>query len=100
MKLHLVTIAATATLLSGIGMASAADSQAMSNATTSPPMQSMAKDSLSLTRSQQRIAWKDLSEQATSQTAPSNFKATVGATVPSDIALQSVPAKSPRAYHL
>jgi hypothetical protein len=93
MKLHLVTIAATATLLSGIGMASAADSQAMSNATTSPSMQSMAKDSLSLTRSQQRIAWKDLSEQATSQTAPSNFKATVGATVPSDIALQSVPAK-------
>ncbi|MDR3484029.1 MAG: DUF1236 domain-containing protein [Bradyrhizobium sp.] len=100
MKLPIIAIAATITLASGIGVASAADSRAMSKTSTQPAMQSMAKnspsmakDSLSLTRSQQRIAWRDLSKQATSQTAPTNFTAAVGATIPGDIALRSVPAK-------
>jgi hypothetical protein len=56
-------------------------------------MQPMPKDELSLTRSQQRTAWKDISKQANSQSAPSNFSASVGATVPGDISIQSVPAK-------
>ena len=99
MKLHLIAIAATVTLTSGIGAASAADSQAMSKTSKTPAMQSMAKnssmakDSLSLTRSQQRTAWRDLSKQASSQTVPKNFTASVGATIPGDVALQSVPAK-------
>jgi hypothetical protein len=99
MKLQLIAIAATVTLASGIGVASAADSQAMSKTSPSPAMQSMAKnspsmakDSLSLTRSQERTAWRDLSKQAANQTAPANFTATVGATIPGDIALRSVPA--------
>ena len=100
MKLHLIAIAATATLASGIGAASAVDPQAMSKTTAPPAMQSMAKnnpsmakDSLSLTPSQERTAWRDLGKQATSQTAPTNFTAAVGATIPGDIALRSVPAK-------
>jgi hypothetical protein len=100
MKLHLIAIAATAMLASGIGVASAADQQAMSKTTASPAMQSMAKsspsmakDSLALTRSQERTAWRDLSKRATSQTAPTNFTASVGATIPGDIALRPVPAK-------
>ena len=93
MKLHLIAIAATATLASGIGAASAVDPQAMSKTTAPPAMQSEAKDSLSLTPSQERTAWRDLGQQATSQTAPTNFTAAVGATIPGDIALRSVPAK-------
>jgi hypothetical protein len=58
-----------------------------------PAMQSMAKDNLTLSRSQQRTAWKDLGKQASNQTAPSNFKASVGATIPGDITIQAVPAK-------
>jgi Protein of unknown function (DUF1236) len=100
MKLQLIAIVATLTLASGIGAASAADSQAMSKTSTSPAMQSMAKnspsmakDSLSLTRSQERTAWRDLGKRAASQTAPGNFTASVGATMPGDVALRSVPAK-------
>jgi Protein of unknown function (DUF1236) len=100
MKSHLIAIAATVALASGIGAASAADSQAMSKTSKPPAMQSMAKnspsmakDTLSLTRSQERTAWRDLGKHASSQTAPSNFTASVGATMPGDVALQSVPAK-------
>ena len=62
MKLHLIAIATAAALASGIGAASAADHQAMSNTSAKPAMQSMAKDNLSLTRSQQRTAWRDISK--------------------------------------
>lgn len=91
MKPHLIALAASALLASGIGVASAANSNAMSK--TPPAMQSMAKDSLSLTHAQQRTAWRDLSKQASTQSAPSNFTVSVGATVPGDVSLQSVPAK-------
>ena len=89
MKLHLIAIATAAALASGIGVASAADHQAMSNISAKPAMQSMAKDSLSLTRSQQRTAWRDIS----SQKAPGGFTASVGATIPNDLSLKPVPAK-------
>jgi hypothetical protein len=97
MKSHLIAITAAA-LLAGIGTASAADMHAKSNATSNtmsktPATQSMAKDNLTLTRSQQRTAWKDLGKQASSQTAPPNFTASVGATIPGDITIQAVPAK-------
>ncbi|SDT55205.1 DUF1236 domain-containing protein [Bradyrhizobium canariense] len=91
MKFQLITIATAAALASTIGTASAAEHHAMSK--NSQAMQSMPKDSLSLTRVQQRTAWRDISKQANSQPAPSNFSAAVGATVPSDITIQSVPTK-------
>jgi hypothetical protein len=93
MKSHLIAITAAA-LLAGIGTASAADMHTTSNTMSkTPAMQSMAKDNLTLSRSQQRTAWKDLGKQASNQTAPSNFKASVGATIPGDITIQAVPAK-------
>jgi hypothetical protein len=95
MKSHLIAIVTATALASGMGAASAADSSAASKtppAMQSMTMQSMTKDNLSLTRSQQRTAWKDISKEASSQSAPANFKAAVGATIPGDIALQSVPA--------
>ena len=87
MKLHLTTIATIAALAPGIGVAYAAGNHAMS--TVSTP----AKDSLSLTNTQERTAWKDISRQANSQAAPSGFSPTIGATVPTDISLKPVPAK-------
>jgi hypothetical protein len=91
MKLQLTAIATIVALTSGIGTASAVEHHAMSK--NSSAMQPMPKDDLSLTRSQQRAAWRDISKQANSQPAPSNFSASVGATVPSDVSIQSVPAK-------
>jgi hypothetical protein len=93
MKLHLIAIATAAALASGIGAASAADHQAMPNNSAKPAMQSMAKDNLSLTRSQQRTAWRDISKAATSQKAPGDFTASVGATIPNDLSLKPVPAR-------
>jgi hypothetical protein len=93
MKPHFIAVAAAA-LVAGIGAASAADMHSTSNTMSkTPAMQSMAKDNLTLTRSQQRTAWKDLSKQASNQAAPSSFTASVGATVPGDITIQAVPAK-------
>jgi uncharacterized protein DUF1236 len=93
MKLHLTTIAAIAAFASGIGAASAAGNHAMSSNSMTPAMQSKAKDTLSLTNSQERTAWRAMSRQAGNQTAPSNFTPSVGAKVPSDITLKPVPAK-------
>ncbi len=97
MKSHLIAITAAA-LVAGIGTASAADMHGKSNMASNtmsktPAMQSMAKDNLTLTRAQQRTAWKDLGKEASNQTAPSNFKASVGATIPGDVTIQAVPAK-------
>jgi len=93
MKLHLIAIATTAALASGIATASAADHQAMSNNLAKPAIQSMAKDNLSLTRSQQRTAWRDISKVAASQKAPDDFTASVGATIPNDLSLKPMPAR-------
>lgn len=93
MKLHLIAIATTAALASGIATASAADHQAMSNNSAKPAIQSMAKDNLSLTRSQQRTAWRDISKVAASQKAPDDFTASVGATIPNDLSLKPMPAR-------
>ena len=101
MKPHLLAVVAAAALASVASAASAADNQAIPNTSTpktmsktSPmPAQAMAKDSISLTRAQERTAWRDISREATSQKTPQKFAASVGTTVPADISLQSVPAK-------
>jgi len=101
MKLHLLGVIAAVALTSAVGAASAAGNQATSNPSgssnsmskTSMPMQSAAKDSISLTRSQERTAWRDISREATSQKAPQHFAAAVGTTVPPALSIQSIPAK-------
>lgn len=94
MTRNLIAIVATAALVSGIGAASAADSSTMSKPSTPAMQQSMAKDSLSLTHAQQRTAWRDLRKQALRQTAPSDFSASVGETMPVDVALRPMPARA------
>lgn len=91
MKLHLIAIATIAAFASGIGVASAASNHAMANPSVPSAVQSTATDSLTLTRSQERMAWRVISKQATSQTSPASFIVSVGAAVPNDISLKSVP---------
>ena len=75
-------------LIGSIGAAAAADHSAISRQSPMSSTASMTKDNLSLTTAQEKLAWRDLSKQAASQRAPSNFSASVGATVPSDITLR------------
>ena len=90
MKRPLLSLA-TILLIGSVGAATAADHHAMAKQLSTSPTASMAKDSLSLTTAQEKLAWRDLSKQAAGQRAPSNFSASVGATVPNDITLRSIP---------
>ena len=96
MKNHLfVTIAAASgiALASSAGAASAAEhSSTMSNTSQPSAMHQMTKPGISLTNAQQKLAWKDVDRNATIQKAPADFTPSVGATVPSEIALKPVPA--------
>jgi hypothetical protein len=90
-----LAIVAVLALASGISAATAAEQSAGHPAMSknSASTSAMASDNLTLTRSQQRTAWRDISPQAGNQNAPSNFTASVGATVPGDVTIQSMPAK-------
>jgi hypothetical protein len=89
MKLQLIALAAAVALASGAGAASAAGQHATSNDSAS--MQTTPMDNLALTRSERRIVWRDISRQANKETAPSNFTAKVGATVPDDLSIRPMP---------
>ena len=91
MKFSLLPLAAIA-LVGSFGAATAADHNAISKQSSMSATASMAKDNLSLTSAQEKLAWRDLSK-STSQRAPSNFSASVGTTVPSDITLRPIPRK-------
>src|SRR5271156_4470092 len=77
MKLSLLPLSVSILLVSSMGVANAADQSAMSRHSSMSSTASMAKDNLSLTTAQQRLAWRDLSKQAASQPAPSNFSASL-----------------------
>ena len=87
-----LTLAAVA-LLSGISVAAAAG---MSKSTTGSASSSMAtpSDTLSLTSSQQKMAWKDISGQAVKETLPATFTAKVGADVPKELGTKPVPVST------
>jgi hypothetical protein len=89
MKLQLIAIATAIAFASGTGAALAVDQHMMSS--NSAAMQTTPKDNLALTRSQKRIAWRDINKQGSSATAPSNFTAKVGATVPDSLSIQPMP---------
>lgn len=91
MKRHLIVIAATAALISAAG---AADRQAIQKA-SSPPGESMTDSSLSLTAAQRQRVWNDISRHGVIQIAPSNFTASVGATLPANIIPHMLPAEAP-----
>ena len=98
-NLSRLSVAAIA-LLAGVSVAAAAGmskSSAPKPATTgsaSSMSQPVARDSLSLSASQQQTAWKDISGQATKESAPAGFTAKVGAAVPTDLATHPVPVST------
>jgi hypothetical protein len=78
-------------LILATGMAAhAADNNTMSSSNAP----SGAEDHLSLSRVQERTAWRDLSRSAKQQTAPSSFTPSVGATVPDGITLRAMPQRA------
>ena len=70
-------------LVAGAGGASAAG---MTNSAAT-------NDHLNLTAAQQKEIWQGVSPQGTKETAPADFKPTVGAVAPSSIKLQPLPTK-------
>lgn len=90
MKFPSIAVVTAAVLASGAGGALAAGQHAMANHPAA--MQATPKDNLALTRTQKRIAWRDISKQASTETVPSGFTAKVGATVPDNLSIQPMPA--------
>jgi hypothetical protein len=93
MKFPLLPLAA-AILIASAGAAAAAGHHMMSRHSSMTPAASMASDNLTLTPDQQKTAWRDLAKQASAQSAPSNFTASVGTTVPTDIRLHTIPTRA------
>jgi hypothetical protein len=75
---------AAAALLSGAVVASAAT------------MAPKASDTLNLTSTQQKTAWRDLNTPSLNQNGPADFTAKVGAVLPSDITAATMPSKAAR----
>ena len=91
MKKQVSMALAAGLLLAGATAASAAGISSSSSPKMSNPA---AQDSLSLATSQQKTAWNDLKGQASNQTAPSGFQATIGSVVPSNLKIAPVPSKT------
>jgi Protein of unknown function (DUF1236) len=75
-------------LAAGVSVAAAAPAPA--NAHMAPPV----KNTLTLTKQQRKMAWRDLSNQRIKQTAPASSFLTVGQRVPSTTTLRPVTAKA------
>lgn len=86
MKKTMLLPVATAGLLFGITVASAATMSKSINAS----------DSLDLTGPQQKTAWHDLYVGSLNQNGPSGFSAVVGAVVPSSVITARVTSKAAR----
>jgi ABC-type transport system substrate-binding protein len=82
MKTSTTIALAAAVLLSGATVASAAS------------MQPKAADTLHLSSTQQRAAWKDLYMKSMDQTVPSGFDPIVGAVVPNSVTTAPIPSKA------
>jgi hypothetical protein len=90
---------AAALLLAGTAAASAAGTSTSTTSHMTNPSASTSglanptHDTLSLSSTQQKSAWKDLNAQASNQSAPSGFQPMIGAMVPGTIKTQPMPSK-------
>ena len=75
---------AAALLLSGVSAAAAASHM------------TRASDTLNLSAPQQKKIWKDLSQHASNQTAPSGFNAAAGQAIPSGLSTYPLPRQAAR----
>jgi hypothetical protein len=91
-------VTATVILLSSVSLAAAAGMSKSTGTQSTGTSSSMAKtsmakptDQLSLSNSQQKTAWQDISGQAVKETAPAKFTAGIGRKVPNQLAIHPVP---------
>jgi hypothetical protein len=85
------TLAVAAMLaVSAVPAASAANHMSSRNKTTG------ASDTLTLSDSQQKSIWNDVSRRASNETAPSGFNASVGTVLPSDVSTRPLPRRAAR----
>jgi hypothetical protein len=82
---------AAAALLSGVSAASAAGMQQSNGGANMAPT---ASDTLSLSSTQQKTAWKDLYTGSLNQKAPSGFSAVTGAVVPNTVTTAPITSKA------
>ena len=91
---------AAAVLVGGVAAASAAGMQPANTSSASPnasaaiKMAPPAGDTLSLSTTQQRAAWKDLYVKSLDQQGPSGFNAAVGAVVPDSVKIAPITSKA------
>ena len=79
------------TLLSGVSVAVAANNAMSKENATKSASNLTLRDSLTLSSQQQKIAWQDISQEATKEKAPAHFAAKIGAIVPSGVMTYPVP---------
>jgi hypothetical protein len=84
---------ALAIALAMSGVSAAAANQMSNHASSKMPATS---DTLSLSGTQQKSIWKDVSQHAANQSAPSGFNATVGAAIPSSVNTYPLPRQARR----
>jgi Protein of unknown function (DUF1236) len=84
MKTRLCSAVAAIALIAGVGAASAAETGMMKSGHAA----------LSLTSTQRRDIYQDVSKLKTSETSPANFTARVGEAVPSSIGLRPLPERA------
>lgn len=95
MKFPIGIAIAVALLASTASLATAATANNMSKSPTgSSASLSQPADNLSLSASQQKTVWKDISNQATKETPPVTFTAKVGNAVPNDVAVHPMPVST------
>jgi hypothetical protein len=91
MKKKQLSIALAAALFAAGAPAALAAGTSSTSTTMAKPG---ASDTLSLPSAQQKTAWNDLKSQASNQTAPSGFQATVGSALPASVKTMPVPSKT------
>jgi len=85
---------ALAAVLFAAGTSAALAAGTSSSNTSTTMAKPGASDTLSLPSSEQKTAWNDLKSQASNQSAPSGFQATVGAALPASVKTMPVPSKT------
>lgn len=91
MKNNMCLAVIAVTLLSGVSVAVAANNAMSKENATKSASNLTLRDSLTLSSQQQKIAWQDISQEATKEKAPAHFAAKIGAIVPSGVMTYPVP---------
>lgn len=90
MKKPATLVVAALLAVSAVPAASMASQMSSRNKTTG------ASDTLTLSDSQQKSIWNDVSRRASNESAPSGFNAAVGTVLPTDVSIHALPRRATR----